>query len=190
MIAVAPIVEELLFRLLLQGWLESLERRIRRRLRLVRPWAAGILPVVVASVLFAVLHIRTPQPQEDLFTLVFQIGIGAAASLLVAALLAVWLRLATGATLEDFGIVPGRLASDLRLGFAAFLAVTVPVYVVWIEAERLLPRNVIPDPIAIFFLSLALGTLYYRTHRILPCIVLHVCFNTLGVALTLLSPPG
>ena len=69
--------------------------------------------------------------------------------------------------------MPGKLASDLRLGFAAFLAVTVPVYLVWIDAEQLLPHNVIPDPIAIFFLSLALGTLYYRTHRILPCIVLH-----------------
>lgn len=34
-----------------------------------------------------------------------------------------------------------------------------------------------PAPVPLFFLSLVLGYLYYRTHRILPCIVLHMCLN-------------
>jgi membrane protease YdiL (CAAX protease family) len=188
--AVAPIAEELLFRLLLQGWLESVERRVRRRVRFAPSWTTGILPVGVASLVFAALHIRVAAPQEDLSTLVFQIGVVAAASVLTVAVMIAWLRLAAGATLADFGIVPGKAAADLRLGFAAFLALTAPVYLVWIDAEYLLPANVVPDPFAIFALSLGLGTLYYRTHRILPCIVLHVCFNAAGVAMALLSSPG
>ena len=35
-IAIAPLTEELVFRLLLQGWLESVERRLRRQLRWLR----------------------------------------------------------------------------------------------------------------------------------------------------------
>jgi membrane protease YdiL (CAAX protease family) len=39
------------------------------------------------------------------------------------------------------------------------------------------------DPIPLFVLGLALGYLYQRTHRILPCIVLHALFNgfSLGI---------
>jgi membrane protease YdiL (CAAX protease family) len=38
-----------------------------------------------------------------------------------------------------------------------------------------------PDPIAIFFLALILGYVYQRTHRILPCIVAHMLFNSLAI---------
>jgi membrane protease YdiL (CAAX protease family) len=38
-----------------------------------------------------------------------------------------------------------------------------------------------PDPIPLFFLSLALGYLYYKTHRILPCIVVHMSLNSLSM---------
>ncbi len=38
-------------------------------------------------------------------------------------------------------------------------------------------------PIPLFFLALALGYLYQRTHRIVPCIVLHMLFNALAMAL-------
>jgi membrane protease YdiL (CAAX protease family) len=36
---------------------------------------------------------------------------------------------------------------------------------------------VAPDPVALFILALVLGTLYYRTHRIVPSIVTHAAFN-------------
>lgn len=38
-----------------------------------------------------------------------------------------------------------------------------------------------PDPIALFPLALVLGYIYYRTHRLLPCIVMHFCFNGFSV---------
>jgi membrane protease YdiL (CAAX protease family) len=34
-----------------------------------------------------------------------------------------------------------------------------------------------PEPISLFFLALALGYVYQRTHRILPCVITHSLFN-------------
>jgi membrane protease YdiL (CAAX protease family) len=38
-----------------------------------------------------------------------------------------------------------------------------------------------PDPIPLFFLALILGYIYQRTHRIVPCIVAHMLFNSLAM---------
>ena len=38
-----------------------------------------------------------------------------------------------------------------------------------------------PDPIAIFVLALVMGYVYQRTHRITPCIVLHMLFNAFSL---------
>ena len=38
-----------------------------------------------------------------------------------------------------------------------------------------------PDPIPLFFLALTLGYLYRRTHRIAPCVFLHMAFNATSV---------
>jgi membrane protease YdiL (CAAX protease family) len=38
-----------------------------------------------------------------------------------------------------------------------------------------------PDPVALFVLALILGFLYQRTHRIVPCIVVHALFNALNL---------
>ncbi|REJ69036.1 MAG: CPBP family intramembrane metalloprotease [Planctomycetota bacterium] len=38
-----------------------------------------------------------------------------------------------------------------------------------------------PDPIPIFFLALVLGYLYQRTHRALPCIALHMVLNAFSL---------
>lgn len=40
-----------------------------------------------------------------------------------------------------------------------------------------------PDPIPIFLLALALGYLYHQTHRLLPSLALHACFNGYSVVL-------
>jgi len=39
------------------------------------------------------------------------------------------------------------------------------------------------DPIPLFFLALGLGYLYYRTHRIIPCIAMHALFNAFSLAM-------
>jgi len=48
------------------------------------------------------------------------------------------------------------------------------------------PANV-ADPLTLFLFSLILGTLYYRTHRILPAIVLHMTLNFTSLTLAWLQ---
>ena len=42
-----------------------------------------------------------------------------------------------------------------------------------------------PAPVPLLILALILGYLYNRTHRLLPCIVVHLLFNGLSVAAVL-----
>lgn len=44
-----------------------------------------------------------------------------------------------------------------------------------------------PDPIPLFVLALGLGYLYQRTHRILPCVVVHFLVNALALAMLAMS---
>lgn len=44
-----------------------------------------------------------------------------------------------------------------------------------------------PDWIALFFLAMGLGYIFQRTHRILPCIVVHLLLNALSMTMVLLS---
>lgn len=46
------------------------------------------------------------------------------------------------------------------------------------------------SPIPLFFLALALGYLYQRTHRLLPSMTVHFCLNACSFVLLLLAPPG
>jgi membrane protease YdiL (CAAX protease family) len=183
-VVIGPLTEELIFRLLLQGWLESLERRMRRQAPLLRRVVAGFAPVTLVAVLFAAMHFRRAE-DWDAQTIVCRQGIYLVASVVTVTALICWLRFAAGATLADFGIVPGKIAADVKLGLLALLAVAAPVYAVAFAAKRALPEGVVTDPIPILFLALALGILYYRTHRIVPAIVLHMAFNTIGVILAL-----
>jgi membrane protease YdiL (CAAX protease family) len=178
-VIIAPITEELLFRLLLQGWLESLGRRMRRRLRAMRWIVPGLMPITTVAVLFAALHI--PGPQESLPIVVLGLSVLCISGLLTIAATVFWLKVAAGATWADLGIVPGKLAGDIRIGLAAFLAAVVPVYMVMIGVKTRWPTSAFADPLAIFFLAIPLGILYYRTHRIVPSLALHMAFNAVGV---------
>lgn len=182
-VVVAPIAEEVLFRLILQGWLEAVERRLRRRMP--RRFSAGFMPVFLSSGLFAALHFRMPSPRFDVGTLLLLIQARSVASLLTVAFVLCWLRFAAKAKLADFGIARERLGSDLKLGLLAFAMVTVPVYGLLIVVMNLLPENTIADPAPIFVLAVALGALYFRTHRIVPSVVLHMAFNAVGVVLAI-----
>lgn len=98
-VVLAPLIEEFLYRGLLQGWLERYEAHQRAT---AEPGAmqlrAGWMPIAASSLVFAAMHV----------------GHG-------------------------------------------------------------------PDPIPLFFLALALGYLYYRTHRLWPSIVLHAALNGMSM---------
>ncbi len=185
-IVVTPIAEELVFRLLIQGWLEKLERRLRRRFRPLRRLVAGALPVGLVTAMFAALHSRSPM-QAELSVLIAILAAISASNLTIIVLTTGWLKFISGATLADLGIVPDRLGDDVKLGLLAYLAATPPIYGVAYAADYLLPKNVVVDPIPLLLLAVALGALYYRTHRIVPSIVLHAAFNATAVVLGLLT---
>lgn len=191
-VVVAPVVEELIFRVVLQGWLENVERRLRRRARIRLGWAAGMAPVLTSSLLFAAMHFRTAEPALDANLLTFLVGCQGVASLLTLALGWVLLRLGSGATAADLGFAGKHLAGDVRLGLVAWLAATGPVYVVMIAAAATaaglgLGDKFAPDPFPLFFLALMLGALCYRTHRVVPAIVLHMAFNATGLLMFAVS---
>jgi membrane protease YdiL (CAAX protease family) len=185
-VIVAPIVEEFLFRLLLQGWLEKADRRLRRRLRALAP---GALPVVTVAVFFAAMHYRGDQPDHDATMLIRALLGNAVAGLVTVALGVAWLRARWGTTLADFGIEPRRLGRDFALGLAAFLAVAPPIYLLQMALVQWVSPGT-ADPISLFFFALALGFLYYRTHRIVPAIALHMTLNATSLLFLLLGAPA
>lgn len=182
-IVVAPIIEEFLFRLLLQGWLEAVESRVRRRIVVLRRLVPGTAPVLVTSLLFGAMHYRALPPEMDPDWLARMFARGALVGLLTLAV-GVWLvRFRTGATACDFGFVPSKLWADVGLGLLAFSAVAAPIYLLQFVLKLLLPEDPVVDPITLFFLAMVLGTLYYRTHRIVPSIVLHMALNATSLAM-------
>jgi membrane protease YdiL (CAAX protease family) len=124
-VIVAPAVEEWLFRVLLQGWIE----------RLLLPQTS------------AVEEPRRTGLAEESGTTNAVPG---------------------GGTEQTFASAPGWLA-----------IVTSAACFAGLHASHG------PDPIPLFLLALGLGYLYQRTHRILPCVTVHVLLNgvTLGVFL-------
>ena len=185
-IVVAPIVEEFLFRVVLQGWFESLERRFRRQMRHIAP---GAIPIVLSSLPFAAVHFRSAAPTPPVDVIVFLVAVRTVASLLTLGLAVAWLRFRTKATFADLGVVPRKLPEDVKIGLVAYLAVTVPIYLVLYSAHILaglfLPSTFVVDPLPLLLLALTLGTLCYRTRRVGSAIVLHTVFNATAVLMAL-----
>lgn len=191
-VLIAPVVEEFLFRLVLQGWLEAWEARLRRRLGLQR-FAEGLLPVFLTSGVFAALHWRGAQPPTDADALLRTFRCDAMAGVATLVFGVVCLRGLCAATLEDLGIRLAKIGSDIRLGLGAFVTVAAPVYgvqvVLSLVLPAILPEPIAPDPITLGLFALVLGTLYARTHRILPAITLHMALNATSVLLAWLTLP-
>ncbi|MHB8899807.1 MAG: CPBP family glutamic-type intramembrane protease [Thermoguttaceae bacterium] len=181
-VVMAPIGEEFLFRLLLQGYLEKVEWRARRLWRYPAR-LLGIAPILLTSLLFAGLHARDPQeaplPVDQLIRL-FTIDTFAKAIVVLGAIL--FLRKFRRATCEDLGVRRQFLAGDLRLALITLLAVFVPIIGLQMTLAAWFPDKV-PDPLPLFPLALALGYLYFRTHRIVPSVLLHLAFNGASMAL-------
>lgn len=53
----------------------------------------------------------------------------------------VWVMIHRRATLEDFGLVPSKIAADVRLGVASFVALVVPVLLIQFVMTQLTPSR-------------------------------------------------
>ena len=177
-VIVAPLAEEFLFRLLLQGWLEAALWRWRHLLPTIRrllPGATG--PVLLASLLFGMLHFRVAGDVWPAAHYRATLLATTATNILTVAAIIVILRLAGRATAADLGWNMRRLPGDLRTGAVVFAAVVGPIYGLQILLTALLPKYVAPDPITLFVFSLVLGWLYARTRRLAPPATAHALLN-------------
>lgn len=183
---VAPLVEEFVFRVVFQGWLEAEEVRGRRLHPGERRLLRGAAPIGLVSLVFALLHYRTAgDPVSSRFLLAAVIGSGVANLLVFVG--GVWLlRRTAGATWTDLGLTPLRLRRDVGLGLVTFLAAAPLVYVTQTVASLLLPSWVAADPAGLFVFAIALGFLYFRTHRTVPVVVVHMALNATTLALLVL----
>ena len=109
------------------------------------------------------------------------------AHLAVLAVITAYLLFIRGASLCDLGIDWQKIPGDCILGIKAAFFLLPPIYLLNISLANLVQSvgalDFAPDPIPIFFFAVGIGVLYFRTHRILPCIVLHAMLNGISVAL-------
>lgn len=173
----APFSEEFLFRLLVQGWLEKKDRRLRRRRWVLRRLMPGVIPVVLVAMAFAGIHFRIAEPQVDV-SLGARIMLGSALANLVTMIVGVvWLRGDTRATAADLGFVTEKLWPDVRTGLLAYVAIAPILFTLQAGLSWLLPSRIAPDPFSLLPFALLVGFLYYRTHRLVPSIVVHMGLN-------------
>jgi membrane protease YdiL (CAAX protease family) len=128
-IVVAPLFEEFIFRLLIQGWLEKILMRADGDDRPI-----DALPLVASADSPAIIF----QPPHGVSTRTR------------------WLPI----------VISSLMFSMSHLG---------PEY----------GYSAIP----LFFLAMILGYIYQRTHRIVPCIVAHMAFNSISITLTWIQIP-
>jgi len=182
-VLVAAIVEEFFFRLMLQGWLESAGDPVRRRMAVLGKLLPGVMPIVFTSVLFGAIHYPTEPPPSDPDVLCHRFAVDSVAKVLTLGLALLLLKSTTRATARDLGFVPGKLGSDVALGLMAFLGLAAPLYAVQFVLLGLTGGSPIVAPISLTLFALMLGTLYCRTHRIVPSIVLHMALNATSLAM-------
>jgi hypothetical protein len=190
-VVVAPVAEEFFFRVLLQGWLEKVERTWRRRLPMLRRWMPlGAMPILISSTVFAGQHFREEAPMVNVDLFMLLLACDGIARILTIIFSILFLHWRVGATAIDFGWAPKNILADVRLGLITFAAIAVPIYGCMIAVSQLLPKKFAPDPIPIFFFAIALGLLYNRTHRAAPSIAVHMALNAASLAMVYLGSLG
>ena len=184
-VIIVPIGEEFLFRLLLQGYLEKQESRLRKLLRFFLPYFAirGLSSVCCTAAVFALIHWRSTAEVHS-FQSLFDGLLGLMAGhLVVFAVITTYLFAVCRASLHDLGIDGRRIFRDSLLGLCAAAFLLPPIYFLNYGLAILVgDPGFTLDPIPLFFFAAGLGILYFRTHRILPAIVLHGVFNGVAVA--------
>jgi hypothetical protein len=148
----------------------------------LRRTVRGLVPVLITSVAFALLHFREAMPPVNPRWLLHAFVRGMASNLLTVGFALALVHVRVGATAADLGFSRARFWPDVRLGLLAFVAVAAPVYLLQFVLSAVLPGRLAADPITMVFFALALGLLYHRTHRIVPSIALHMALNATSLA--------
>jgi len=155
----------------------------------------GLFSILSVSAMFAMLHFRAAGNEYEVDFLAMAIIASALANVLTVVVGIVALRM-HGATAADLGWQPSLLPRDIRDGVITFLLIAGPIYLLqkllltllaqpWMI--ELLGTRVAPDPITILVFSLALGFLYFRTHRLAASVTLHMALNGTTLLMMLLG---
>jgi len=179
LVIVAPLIEEFLFRLLLQGWLEAKLRQFRV------PSASGVA-IVAVSLCFASLHTGKQSPGSvQAFFYGFSVQIILALSIFAGGMIYLVRKRNVKITSCLFGterFFHPQFFS--RMGYC-FLAI---VLIFSVGALLLVAYSIdTVRPIVIFFFALLLGTVYSRTNNLSYCILLHAFWNGTLLALIWLT---
>jgi len=187
-VVAAPLVEEMLFRLFLQGWLES------KLSQLNVPWASGIA-VVLVSLFFAAIHGGSSENINGeganraigIYVYIFMFIGMTIASLLIFALGIYYLMERRDMKMSHclFGTKQYSGGQLCAIAAGCFLVILFVLGVSYALHEIAPDTNT--DPIPIFFFSLALGYLYSKTHNLSYCILLHACLNATSLTLAWLA---
>jgi membrane protease YdiL (CAAX protease family) len=140
-VVIAPVCEEIMFRLLLQGWLEKWEAKSVGLLEPLPEPLAEIDETATADAAIMADATNEAAPPKAAEPFIESPPTHGFAGL-------------------PFGLMPIAVSS-LLFGLAHF--------------------GYGPEPIPLFLLALALGYVYFRTHRIVPSIVAHAIFNSFAM---------
>jgi len=171
----APLMEEFLFRLLLQGWLEAKLAQIRV------PFATGIA-IVAVSLFFAAIHGGNSSPM-NWKVLAVAFGVFAMTSPLLFVLGIVYLKWMWDVKMTHCLFGTSRFFHPQFLPVAGWCLLALTATIGISGLLNVFYPNTNTDPIPIFVFSLLLGILYSRTRNLSYCILLHALLN--GTSLTI-----
>jgi len=162
-VVAAPLIEEFLFRLLLQGWLET-------------QFGSGGLAIVVVSFCFAVIHGGNSNSQDGqmLFYLFAAMSVAYLLIFLLGLLYLDWVK---NVKMIHCLFGTGQFFHPRFFVYAGCCLLTfLPIFGIAALLDAIC-LNINTDPIPIFLFSLVLGTLYRMTRNLSYCILLHACLN-------------
>ncbi len=164
-LVVAPVAEEFLFRVFLQGWLENMAHAMR----------AGPHDQTDRSQRTGELLVGSPSDRDNM--------IGAEPPGSIPTAENPYEPPATAdsplVTKSDHGREPD--APSAATSAAVLVAPALWPIVLSAALFALAHYEHGPDPVALFLLALGIGYIYQRTHRIVPCIVVHFLVNAVSM---------
>ena len=183
-VIVAPLTEEFLFRVVIQGGIEATLRRGYGHSAMAKR-----IPILFTALFFAAIHFRTEQKVDQssidrLFLAMIANMIGNLATVVVVIVI---FRKLFRIRWSDIGLWDARRIGRDALGaLLLLLAILIPIGIVstavtalantqW--AANLGVTSSMVDPIPLFLFALVIGTLYYRTRRFAAAFFLHALFN-------------
>ena len=174
LVVVAPLIEEFLFRLLFQGWLEAKLSQSQV------PYASGIA-IVIVSLFFAVLHAGNSMDMSTLMLFCMFAAVIVSHLLLFTLGIVYLVAVRNVRTTAWFG-TQRFFRPQFLTGASQCLLALLFLFGISAGLDWAFP-NTNTDPVPIFFFSLVLGTLYSRTQNITYCVLLHACLNAMSLTI-------